>query len=286
MRKFRGRRHQYGQCTVVTVTQSHYYVYPKNQSNFQLRHVAGLTAVRAENIIKHRSEHGPFRSREELKKVKQIGDKSFVQCAGFIRIEPLTANIKPGATYNRLDSTWVHPESYDLAEKIIRKCGLAPADIGSPMACLRIKEFVANTNVTQLAQSFGNVPEERVSRLIINFEPDRLYECFFVSQVKGVLDALQRELLRDYRADFDKKPLFKQGLTKMSDLAIGTIVTGAITNITHFGCFVDIGVEHDGLIHVSQLRGMKPNIGDRVEAIVKSIEIARRRIQLVLQRIL
>lgn len=127
------------------------------------RHVAGLTAVRAENIIKHRSEHGPFRSREELKKVKQIGEKSFVQCAGFVRIEPLTANIKAGANYNRLDSTWVHPESYPLAERIIRKCGLAPADIGSTVACLRIKQFVANSNIKQLAQDFGNVPEERVS---------------------------------------------------------------------------------------------------------------------------
>lgn len=100
------------------------------------------------------------------------------------------------------------------------------------------------------------------------------------------MDALQRELLQDYRADFDKKPLFKQGLTKMTDLQMGTVVSGAITNITHFGCFVDIGVERDGLIHVSQLRGMKPVIGDRIEAIVKDVEIARGRIQLSLQQIL
>lgn len=72
----------------------------------------------------------------------------------------------------------------------------------------------------------------------------------------------------------------------MSDLATGTVVTGAITNITHFGCFVDIGVEHAGLIHVSKLRGMKPNLGDRIEAIVTDVEINRGRIQLTLQRIL
>lgn len=99
------------------------------------------------------------------------------------------------------------------------------------------------------------------------------------------MDALQRELLRDYRADFDKKPLFKQGLTKMADLKSGTCVTGAITNITHFGCFVDIGVEKDGLIHVSQLNGMQPNIGDRIKATVVQLDIARGRIQLKLNNI-
>lgn len=99
------------------------------------------------------------------------------------------------------------------------------------------------------------------------------------------MDALQRELLRDYRADFDKKPMFKQGLTKMSDLREGTNVSGAVTNITHFGCFVDIGVERDGLIHVSQLRGMKPVIGDRIDAVVMQVDIDRGRINLKLMNI-
>lgn len=97
---------------------------------------------------------------------------------------------------------------------------------------------------------------------------------------------MQRELFRDYRCDFDKKPLFKQGLTKMSDLQKGTSVTGAVTNITHFGCFVDIGVETNGLIHSSQLFGMKPNIGDRVAAEVILVDMNRGRIQLKLQSIL
>ena len=100
------------------------------------------------------------------------------------------------------------------------------------------------------------------------------------------MDAFKRELLRDYRADFDKKPLFKQGLNKMSDLKEGTVVSGAITNITHFGCFVDIGVEKDGLIHVSQLGGRKPNIADHVEASVKNIDVSRGRINLKLLNIL
>lgn len=81
------------------------------------RHIAGLNATRAENILKYRMENGPFKSRDELKKVKSIGDKTFTQCAGFVRIEPLTANV---TKYNLLDSTWVHPESYRTAEKIMK----------------------------------------------------------------------------------------------------------------------------------------------------------------------
>lgn len=222
-----------------------------------LRHVAGLTAVRADNIIKHRIEHGPFKSREELKRVKQIGEKTFVQCAGFVRIEPLTSGADD---YNLLDSTWVHPESYELAKQIIRSSGSSPKKIGSPEGIAAIKAFMASTSCKQLAENMGK-PVERIT---------------------SVVDALQRELLRDYRADFDKRPLFKHGLTSMADLKEGTVVSGAITNQTHFGCFVDIGVEKDGLIHVSKMGGMKPCIGDRVEASVTQIDVPRGRIQLKL----
>lgn len=222
-----------------------------------LRHVAGLTAVRAENIIKHRVENGPFTSREQLKKVKQIGEKTFVQCAGFVRIEPLTSGAKD---YNLLDSTWVHPESYELAKQIVRSSGSSPKQIGSAECIAAIRAYVAANSCEQLAQSMGK-PVERV---------------------ESVVNALQRELLRDYRSDFDKRPLFKQGLTRMADLKEGTLVSGAITNQTHFGCFVDIGVEKDGLIHVSKMGGMKPNIGDRIEASVTQIDEARGRIQLKL----
>lgn len=98
--------------------------------------------------------------------------------------------------------------------------------------------------------------------------------------MSGVIGALSRELFQDYRADFDKQPLFKQGLMKMSDLREGTNVSGAISNITTFGCFVDIGVEKDALLHVSQFRNFVPKIGDRLNAIVSNVEVARQRIQL------
>lgn len=105
-------------------------------------------------------------------------------------------------------------------------------------------------------------------------------------QIDGILEALSRELRKDYRDDSDIQPLFKQGLLSMSDLKVGTTVTGVISNKTTFGCFVDIGVEHNGLIHISQLRGQNPNIGDRVKANVLSVNESNRRIQLQLDSII
>ena len=123
-----------------------------------LKHIAGLTAVRAENILKYRNENGPFTSREELKKVKQIGPKTFVQCAGFIRIEPLTANV---TEYNILDSTWVHPESYDLAKSILKKVKLSLKDVGSKACIEKITSIASKQFVTTLADDLKK-PEERV----------------------------------------------------------------------------------------------------------------------------
>lgn len=125
-------------------------------------HIAGLTASRAENIINHRAKHGPFKSREELKNVKSIGEKTFLQCAGFIRIEPLTANVGP--SYNLLDSTWVHPESYSVAKDIIKKLRLSTKDIGSSAFVAEIQNYLDDNEHTidQLSTEYG-VPEERVS---------------------------------------------------------------------------------------------------------------------------
>jgi protein Tex len=105
-------------------------------------------------------------------------------------------------------------------------------------------------------------------------------------QIKSVIEALSRELLRDYRADVNVKPMFKQGLCRMSDLKTGTLVTGQISNITAFGCFVDIGVECNGLIHSSKMNGHQTQIGNRVETRVLSIDTARNRIGLNLERVL
>lgn len=108
----------------------------------------------------------------------------------------------------------------------------------------------------------------------------------FHLQVESILEALARELQKDYRDDADIRPMFKQGLLKMSDLKSGTLVTGAVANITTFGCFVDIGVENYGLIHTSKLQGQTLNVGDRVTVRVISVDEAKGRIQLGLDSVL
>lgn len=119
-----------------------------------------MNASRAENIIKYRIEIGPFKSRDEIKKVKSIGAKTFEQCAGFIRIDVSTANVK--GQFNILDSTWVHPESYGIAKKIMTKFHLSINDIGTESFISRIKLAQTENNTTKdLAKEF-RVPEERV----------------------------------------------------------------------------------------------------------------------------
>ncbi len=123
------------------------------------RHVAGLTESRAENICKYRVENGPFKSRDDLKKVKLIGEKTFEQCAGFLQIKPPSDGIE---NYNLLDSTWVHPESYALAQRIMTKCKVKMQDIGTAPFIAKVKEFRQNNLVEQLAKELKK-PKERVS---------------------------------------------------------------------------------------------------------------------------
>lgn len=224
-----------------------------------LSRVAGLSQKRAEAIIQHRIKNGPFKSREEVLKVKGIGKVAFKNCAGFLRIDQLTAGIK---SYNLLDSTWIHPESYQLAEKIIKYLELNKMDVGKSFFIEKFRERSFETEA--LAKKFN--------------EPKETIELIF--------SALQREIAQDYRLDIDNKPLFKQGLTQLSDLKIGTILSGAVTNITDFGAFVDIGVKMNGLIHRSKMNGMILKINDRVEVKIVTLEIQKNRIGLFLDKIL
>ncbi|KRG02111.1 S1 RNA-binding domain-containing protein 1 isoform X2 [Drosophila mojavensis] len=227
-----------------------------------LKHIAGLSEKKAEKIIEHRTKKGPFKSRKDLLTVRSIGEKTYVQCAGFVRIEPLSVG---GALTNPLDCTWVHPESYQLAETIIGKCDLKISDIGKARFIQSIKEFsTSEQNLKELAATH-KLPIDRL---------------------KFVLVALQRELLQDYRLDLDKRPLFKQGLTRLDELSIGDVVTGAVTNVTHFGAFVDIGVERDGLIHKTHMNNIELSIGDRIIASVQKVDMQRRLLGLRLENML
>ncbi|XP_046803831.1 uncharacterized protein YdcI [Lucilia cuprina] len=226
-----------------------------------LKHIAGLTEKKAEKIIQHRLENGLFRTRKDLLQVKSIGEKTFVQCAGFIRIDPRSLG---GTIENLLDCTWVHPESYAVAKKIISKCNLDLKNIGSDDFIQKISNYKNLSNMDELAKEF-KTPKERLDVVFL---------------------ALQRELFKDYRSDFDKRPLFKQGLTKITELSQCDVLTGAITNITHFGAFVDIGVECDGLIHISNMGKIKLNIGDRVTVSIVQLDVKRKRIGLRLEEML
>ncbi|XP_054745343.1 S1 RNA-binding domain-containing protein 1 [Anastrepha obliqua] len=225
-----------------------------------LKNVAGLGEKKAQKIIEYRTSNGPFQTRKDLLKVKSIGEKTFVQCAGFIRIDPLSVG---GKIENPLDCTWVHPESYAVAKKIISKCNLLLKDIGTNAFVCKIKAFVLQCDMQELAEDF-QIPEERLD---------------------VVLMALQRELTQDYRSEFAKRPLFKQGLTRITELSEGDVLTGAISNITHFGAFVDIGVECNALIHISKMKNAELSVGDRVVVSIIQIDVPRKRISVQLEEI-
>lgn len=124
-----------------------------------LRHVAGLTEKRAEAILKYREENGKFKSRADLMKVKSLGPKSFTQCAGFVRINRLSAGIQK---FELLDSTNVHPESYSTAKAIIKDCGLKTADIGKADFVVKVQSMIASISLDDFATKFKENPE-RVS---------------------------------------------------------------------------------------------------------------------------
>lgn len=229
-----------------------------------LRRISGLTQARSKKIIEYREKHGPFKCRSELTKVPSIGEKTFTQCAGFIRIERNTSGGQAGnKKFNEFDMTWLHPESYAEATKVLKKLNLLAADIGTSGFVRKVR------GITRDEQ------EALASNLKIQS-----------GMLKSIFEALSRDVFKDYRDDIGKVPQFKSSIQKMSDLRVGELLTGVITNVTHFGLFVDIGVEKDALIHVSKLNNHKPGIGCRVEVKVLSLDIGRQRINLNLEMVL
>lgn len=221
-----------------------------------LRHVAGITAATAGNIVAWRNANGRFTGRRQLLKVPRLGPAAFTQCAGFLRIH----NGK-----SPLDDTPVHPESYDLAKKILEKLGFGLED-------LKDREKLA-----RLAARRKQVDEARLARELEAGEPT----------VHDILDALVAPG-RDPRADLPV-PLTRQNIVKLSDIKVGTILRGTIRNVTDFGAFVDIGIKTAGLIHISHLSQKKikhpldvVSVGETVQVKVISVEEERGRIGLAL----
>ncbi|XP_017882587.1 S1 RNA-binding domain-containing protein 1 [Ceratina calcarata] len=237
-----------------------------------LRRVAGLNATRANSIIEWRTECGPFKNRQQLLSVKGIGNKIFEQCAGFIRILPETSVSdkstqktaeKPTKkasknTYNLLDQTWIHPESYKIAEQFLQYCDCNIKDMGTTDFIEKIK-LRAGEGCAVLADKFGT--DETTMEVI----------------VKG-LSMKKDEDIRLKTRD----PLFRKSMFSINDVVVGTSLTGAVRNVTHFGAFVDIGCGRDGLIPTKWLKNTTVSISQRVEVKVLSVDIERGRISLEL----
>lgn len=217
-----------------------------------LQYVSGLSKTVAENIVKARSEDGKFTSRAQLKKIPRLGAKTYEQAIGFLRI--------PEAK-NAFDSTGIHPESYKLAEEILTAAGVTKSDIGSKKA----EEAIAQLNIKQLSESL-NVGEVTV---------------------KDIVDTLMKPT-RDPREAFPQ-PLLKTDVLQMKDLQVGMELQGTVRNVVDFGAFVDIGVEQDGLVHISKLQKRRVkhpldvvSLGDIVTVWVDKVEIEKGRISLTM----
>ena len=218
-----------------------------------LSYISGINSGLAKNIVEYRETNGKFSGRNELKKVKKLGDKAFEQCAGFLRI--------PGGR-NILDNTSVHPESYEAAEKLLKLTG----------------------------HSLENVKEKKLGGLKQEVEKKSLMA---VAEEIGVgvptLQDIINELLKPGRDPRDElpKPVLLSDVLHIEDLKPEMVVTGTVRNVADFGAFVDIGVHQDGLVHISELcdRFVKNPmevvaVGDIVKVRILSVDVQRKRISL------
>ncbi|MES2771036.1 MAG: Tex family protein [Pseudomonadota bacterium] len=212
-----------------------------------LTRVSGLNASLASNIVAHRDTHGSFRHRQALKAVPRLGEKTFEQAAGFLRIR---------ASEQPLDASSVHPEAYPLVQRILDKLGKS------------IEQVIGNSQLINSLSAAEYADEQ-----------------FGLPTVQDILKELEKPG-RDPRPEF-KTASFKDGIETLKDLQTGMILEGVVTNVANFGAFVDIGVHQDGLVHVSALADKfvkDPHecvkAGDIVKVRVIEIDLARQRIAL------
>ena len=219
-----------------------------------LEHVSGINKTIAKNIVAYREENGIFKNRKELLKVAKLGPKAFEQCAGFLRISEST---------QPLDATSVHPESYGVAEALLKQLGYSKDELKKgavPGLHKKIRDY------KKLAEELGT--GELTLRDIV-----------------GELEKPGR----DPREDMPK-PILRTDVLEMKDLKPGMILKGTVRNVIDFGAFVDIGVHQDGLVHISQIcdRFIKHpleavSVGDIVDVQVISVDVAKKRIALTMK---
>lgn len=219
-------------------------------SSSLLQYVSGLSKTVANNIKKYREENGKFKNRDELKKIPRLGEKTYEQSIGFLRVvdgdEPL-------------DRTSIHPENYPVVRRLLEKLGFSTTDIGSEKLIQRLNEVNVN----------GMAVELEVGELTL----------------KDIFDALKRPE-RDPRDDLPK-PLLRKDVLKMEDLKPGMELQGTVRNVVDFGAFVDIGVKQDGLVHISKMSNQYVkhpldvvSVGDIVTVWVNDVDVNKGRISL------
>lgn len=215
-----------------------------------LSYVAGVSDTVAQNIVKHRDQEGKFRNRKQLLKVARLGPATFQQAAGFLRIY---------AGDNPLDATAIHPESYEVALKLLDMVGASPEEIGTAAIASRLNGL----KVSELARSLD------VGELTL----------------KDVIEALQKPH-RDPRDELPP-PIFRTDVLSIEDLSPGMTLHGTVRNVVDFGAFVDIGIKNDGLVHISELADRYVrhpmevvSIGDQVTVKVLSIDRDRGKVSL------
>ena len=219
-------------------------------SSALLARVSGLNATLAKNIVEYRDANGPFPNRAKLREVPRLGDKTFEQAAGFLRI----ASEAPGA--NPLDRSSVHPEAYPVVERILARIGKGIREVmgrGEMLKGLSASDFTDG--------KFG------------------------APTVRDILAELEKPG-RDPRPEF-KTATFQDGVESLSDLRPGMMLEGVVTNVAAFGAFVDIGVHQDGLVHISELADRfvrdpyeAVHAGQRLKVRVLSVDRERKRIAL------
>ena len=219
-----------------------------------LAYISGISAAIAKNIVAYREENGKFANRKQLLKVAKLGPKAFEQCAGFMRIQ---GGDKP------LDGTSVHPETYEAAEKLLKKQGFSVEDISGGKLVglsLTVKDY------KKLAEELG------IGEITL----------------RDIVKELEKPA-RDPRDEMPK-PILRTDVLEMKDLTPGMILKGTVRNVIDFGAFVDIGVHQDGLVHISQMtdRYIKHpmevvSVGDIVEVKVLNVDLGKKRISLTMK---
>lgn len=221
-----------------------------------LSYISGISGAIAKNIVAHREENGRFMNRKGLLKVAKLGPKAYEQCAGFMRITQGT---------NPLDSTGVHPESYEAAVKLLERQGFKPEDI----------EGGRLTGLSLTIKDYKNLAKE-----------------LDIGEI--TLQDIVKELEKPARDPRDEmpRPILRTDVLDMKDLKEGMVLKGTVRNVIDFGVFVDIGVHQDGLVHISQItdRFIKHpleavSVGDIVDVMVMSVDLKKKRIQLTMRGI-